>query len=578
MLTETTLCMGCMSDKTYDGPCKICGYSDDDPYIPTYLEPKTLLADRYIVGRLLSYNGEGASYIGYDKEAGAKVIIKEFMPDTLCSRRKGETSIMVNSNNSPLYKTYMSEFEDLNRSLMKLHGMTHIQTVLDVFSANNTCYAVCEFVSGISLKTYLANSSGGLTWDQVKELFPPIFTTLSVTHQAGIIHRGISPQTIYVTDKMELKLTGFSISAARTTNTEIACEIFNGYAAPEQYADDQMNGTWTDVYGIAAVLYRVLTGAVPPESTSGAMSDLPEPMLVDRNVPVNVSKVVMHGMAHSPDQRIRSIGDFVSRLFAPPKYTPGSGKTVAGDPSRLSPKAQKRLKKQQKERRKTLVVLIITGVTLVTFAIVYAMAMSGKLSPKPVENTSGETSVNNSAQSGNSGGTSPAVSSVPSSSTANNISSASADLSSLSDSSDSSSVVSEIEEIVIVPDFTDRRYDRTVTQYEGIFTFVPTYYYTNDHAAGLMYDQSVEAGTMGHKGDQISVKVSKGSSTVPLPAYQGKSSDDYVAELTALNIKYSISKTSSDSVRTGYVVSCSKQVGDMINVSEGETVTVYVAE
>lgn len=574
MLTETTLCMGCMNDKTYDGPCRICGYSDDDPYIPAYLEPKTLLADRYIVGRLLSYNGEGASYIGYDKEAGAKVIVKEFMPDTLCSRRKGETSVSVNSNNSPLYKTYMSEFEDLNRSLMKLHGMMHIQAVLDVFGENNTCYAVCEFVSGISLKTYLANSSGGLTWDRVKELFPPIFTTLSVTHQAGIIHRGISPQTIYVTDKMELKLTGFCISAARTTNTEIACEIFNGYAAPEQYADDQMNGTWTDVYGIAAVLYRVLTGVVPSRSTSGEISDLPEPMLVDRNVPANVSGAVMRGMAHSPDQRIRSIGDFVSRLFAPPKYAPtaGGGTKTAAPDGALSPKAQKRLKKQRKERRKTLFVLIVTGVTLVTFAIVYAMAMSGRFSSKPSENGQG-TSGNSSAQSVAAGNNQE-----PSAQSSAPASTAQSPESSEQTSEDGSSAASETEEIVMVPDFTDRRYDRTVTQYEGIFTFVPTYRYSDEHAAGLMYDQSVEAGTTGHRGDQISVMVSKGSSSVPLPAYQGKSGDDYVAELTALNIKYSISAASSEDVRKGYVVSCSRQAGDMINVSEGEIVTVYVAE
>ena len=240
MLTETTLCMGCMNDKTYDGPCKLCGYSDDDPYIPTYLAPKTLLNDRYIVGRLLSYNGEGATYIGYDKAAGAKITIKEFMPDTLCSRRKGESVITVNSQNSPLYKTYMSEFDDLHRTLMKLRGMTHTQAVLDVFRENNTCYAILEFINGISLKTFLANSSGEMTWDQVKELFPPIFTTLSLAHRAGIIHRGLSPQTIFVTDKMELKLTGFSISAARVTNTEIACEIFSGYAAPEQYANEKI--------------------------------------------------------------------------------------------------------------------------------------------------------------------------------------------------------------------------------------------------------------------------------------------------------------------------------------------------
>ena len=81
------------------------------------------------------------------------------------------------------------------------------------------------------------------------------------------------------------------------------------------------------------------------------------------------------------------------------------------------------------------------------------------------------------------------------------------------------------------------------------------------------------------KGTQISVTVSKGSSAVALPDYNGQSSSDYVAKLTSLNIKYSIEEveTHVDGVIKGYVVKCSKDVGDIINVSEGETVTVYVA-
>lgn len=572
MLTETTLCMGCMNDKIYDGPCKLCGYSDSDPHIPTYLEPKTILNDRYIVGRLLSYNGEGAVYIGYDTEAKTKVTVKEFMPDTLCTRKKGETSISVNSNNSPLYKTNMSEFEDLNKTLMKLPGTTHIQAVLDVFSENNTCYAIYEFINGISLKTFLANSSGGLSWDQVKELFPPIFTTLSQVHQAGIIHRGISPQTVFVTDKMELKLTGFCISAARTTNTEIACEIFNGYAAPEQYTNDEMNGTWTDVYGIAAVLYRVLTSTAPVDAHSGHAAELSEPMMVNRNVPANVSKVIMQGMAHSTEHRIRSIGDFVSRLFAPPKYSSGgSEKTGSEAMKNLSPKAQKRLKKQQRERRKTLTVLIIAGVTLILFAVVFALAMSGKLTPAPNPDNS-EITGGNSSQSSTS---STSDTSMPVSSTASNTSN---DESSEPTSSEESSTVSEIEEQIQVPDFTDRKYETTVTRYEGIFTFVPTYVYTDDHPVGLMFDQSVPEGSTVTKGEQISVKVSKGSRSVPLPSYKDMTGGDYVAQLTALNIKYSIQGIASEDVRKNYVVRCSKEIGDLINVEEGETVTVYVSD
>lgn len=53
---------------------------------------------------------------------------------------------------------------------MKLRGMSHVQTVLDVFCENNTAYVVFEYINGISLKTYLANSSGVITWEQAKEL------------------------------------------------------------------------------------------------------------------------------------------------------------------------------------------------------------------------------------------------------------------------------------------------------------------------------------------------------------------------------------------------------------------------
>ncbi|MDE6733630.1 MAG: PASTA domain-containing protein [Oscillospiraceae bacterium] len=548
-----------MNDKTYDGPCKLCGYSDDDPFIPTYLEPKTLLSDRYIVGRLLSYNGEGATYIGYDKAAGTKVTIKEFMPDTLCSRKKGETEIVVNSKNSPLYKTYLSEFEDLNRTLMKLHGMTHIQAVLDVFLENNTCYAVFEFINGISLKTFLANSTGGLTWDQVKELFPPIFTTLSLAHQAGIIHRGISPQTIFVTDKMELKLTNFCISAARTTNTEIACEIFNGYAAPEQYADDRMNGTWTDVYGIAAVLYRVLTGTAPKESTSAAIVDMPEPMLVNRNVPTNVSKVIMHGMVSSPEQRTRSINDFVSRLFTPPKYSPAksSAGSEGASPERVSPRVQKRLKKQEKERRKAIIVLAIAGVVLITFAIVFAIAMNGGFAPKPNEESS-TTSTTTSTSSSKSTTTTTTTSTEP-------------------ESSEPTSSEPLVIERILVPDFTDRKYQQTLEQYAGMFTFVPDFVYSDTHKRGYMYEQDIDEGEMLPRGSEIKVKVSNGPSAVPLPSYENIKGTKYAETLTELGIQFEIEEDYDWDVPEGYVIECNKDIGDIIDVKGGEKVIVYVS-
>ena len=558
MQKETSLCMGCMNDKNYDGPCKLCGYSDSDPCIPTYLVPKTFLNERYIVGKLLSYNGEGAVYIGYDTMTKTRVTIKEFMPDTLCSRMKGETEISVNADNSALYKTYMSEFADLHRSLMKLRGMAHIQAVLDIFYENGTCYAVLEFISGISLKTFLENSAGELSWEQVKELFPPILTTLSLIHAAGIIHRGISPQTIFVTDKMELKLAGFCISAERTTNTEIACEMFSGYAAPEQYTNE-INGTWTDVYGISAVLYRVLTGTAPAEAIARSGNPMLEPMMINRNVPQNVSKVIMNGMKLSTETRIRSVTEFVDKLFAPPRYI-GNDANRASDGSRLTSREKKMIEKKQKERSKTLAVLIGVGVVLIIFAIAFALAMSGvfgKNDPEPVSESSS--------------------SSTSSSST---ISSSSTQSSSTTESTESTAESSSEPPAatIQISDFKDCSYEKTAARYEGKLVFVPTYDYSDEYSAGMIFDQSIEPGEFVPLGTQIKVKVSKGKSVVPLPEYKGDDEATYTAKLEKLNIKYIVQTKKSNDVPDGTVLKCSKEVGDLVRVSELEMVVVVIAE
>jgi len=548
--------MGCMNDKPYDGPCKLCGASETDPCFPSYLAPKTYLNERYIVGKLLSYNGEGAVYIGYDTVTASKVTIKEFMPDTLCARKKGETNVSVNANNSPLYKTYMSEFADLNRSLMKLRGMAHIQAVLDVFYENNTCYTVYEFISGISLKTFLSSNSGGMMWEQVKEMFPPILTTLSLVHAAGIIHRGISPQTIFVTDKMELKLGGFAISAARTTNTEIACEIYSGYAAPEQY-NNEPNGTWTDVYGISAVLYKALTGVNPTEAIARTGSGMPEPMMVNRGVPQNVSKAIMAGMRLSVEGRIRTITDLVDKLFTPPKYSEGARSGVA-----MSAREEKLLRRKKQEQMKLLAVLVIAGLVLIGFAIAFSLTLSGACAKDPPDIESGSSS-------------SEIISSVTSS----------------AKSSESLIVTLPPEsnpplvDTTFVPDFEKESwfYENAASMYEGLLTLSPTYDYNDEYISGMIFEQSIEPGTEVPKGTEVKVKVSKGSRVVPLPEYLMKASSGYIEELTKLNIKYLIKEEESFEVIEGNVVRCTRENGTEIlpdqpvDVEHGETIIVYVA-
>lgn len=144
---------------------------------------------------------------------------------------------------------------------------------------------------------YLKENAGELTWAQFSRMLPPFLTSLSLLHNVGVVHRAISPETIFVTDKNELYLTDFSISAVRTANTELECEVYSGYAAPEQYSASNRQGTWTDVYAVCAVLYRVLTGTMPTSAISRMENDnLTAPTLLNPNIPRHVSNEI--GRAH----------------------------------------------------------------------------------------------------------------------------------------------------------------------------------------------------------------------------------------------------------------------------------------
>lgn len=574
MTEDINLCMGCMSAKDYEGECKFCGYSDKSPYLPSYLAPKTLLNDRYIVGKILKYNGEGALYVAFDKVTKTKVTIKEYMPDALCSRKKDAEVIYVAQNQMPLYKTYMSEFVELNKSIMKSRGMSHIQTVLDIFPQNNTAYIVFEHIEGITLKTFLSNCAGELSWEQVKNLFPPILTTLSLVHSVGITHRGISPETIMVTDKMQLKLIDFEISAARTTNTEIACEMYGGFSAPEQHSTTEWHGSWTDVYGISATLYRVLTGCVPTEAISRRGNDsLVEPMLINRNVPANVSKVIVNGMKLSTSERIQTITDFVDKLFEQPRFN-----GVEQNQQRTAPTTQKnninavnnkisetkkvstgKKKKGTTSNQKAAMITIIASLVII-------MAFMVAIFVLPMMDNDEDT--NNSS----------IIDNTLSTEGTENITSTTAIATTTKPGLMSDIESSVIETLYVIPDFKNRLYTSIKDNEKySYLTIEVTYKYNNDYSAGMVYAQDVPQGNEVISGTKITLTVSKGPSEVALPDYSGKNLDEYIEILKKANIKFEKKTIESDKVDVGYVVKCSVDVGKKVNIEKGETVTVYYA-
>ena len=315
-MSEQKLCYGCMEPIGDGKECEHCGYKQNTSPAENRLMPGTVLHERYLIGKEIRSNGEGVTYIAYDKTVGCKVMVREYLPEQICSRSADSTLVNVDYDHLAQYKALMAEYTELNKALARLRSLSHLNPALDLISENNTTYAVFEYLEGRTLLEYLKENAGELSWNTVRRIFPPLFTSLSLLHNAGVLHRGISPETIYVTDKGELKLGGFCISAVRTHDTELEAELFDGYAAPEQYFADRQQGSWTDVYGICAVLYRILTGCRATDANARQDFDnLIPPNDMNPHVPEKVSDAIMQGLELDGRKRIQTITDLVTKLF-----------------------------------------------------------------------------------------------------------------------------------------------------------------------------------------------------------------------------------------------------------------------
>ena len=122
----------------------------------------------------------------------------------------------------------------------------------------------------------------------------PLFTTITYLHSNGLVHRGISPESIRVNAKGQLMLWGFGTDALYSKDTIIEPSL-SAYTAPEQYKCGGWQGAWTDVYSIAAVLYKSLTGTLPSDAESRKEVDqLCPPEELNINIPSEVSDAIMN--------------------------------------------------------------------------------------------------------------------------------------------------------------------------------------------------------------------------------------------------------------------------------------------
>ena len=311
------ICYNCFNEiPDSAGTCPHCGSSTDlrnaDKY-PHALPCGSVLNGKYIVGRVLGQGGFGITYTGQQYDTKQLVAIKEYYPGAIATRDASRSVIPFSKDKSGDYEYGKKQFQNEAKTLAAFIGSPNIVRVYSCFEENGTTYFVMEYVRGKSLRQYVADRGGRISWEETWELLMPVLDALSEVHSKKIIHRDIKPDNIIITEKGRAKLIDFG--AARYKHSEksksLTAILTPGYAPPEQYYSSGDQGSWTDVYALAATMYFCITGKTPPESIERTFDDrIEKPSSLGIPIPDYAEASLLRALSIMQKDRFGSTYDF----------------------------------------------------------------------------------------------------------------------------------------------------------------------------------------------------------------------------------------------------------------------------
>ena len=509
MMNTDHLCMSCMREIGDENQCPYCGFHADSPQLAPYLPLRTVVAERYLAGKLLDYNGDGATYMGWDLEMNAPVTIREFLPDSIAERREDLTLVPM-AGCEITYRDCYQSFLELWRKLARMRGLSALILVFDIVEDHGTAYAISEYMEGVSLREYLLRSpSGYLSWEQARILFMPVLSTLGTLHSAGIIHRGISPTTLIVGKNGKMRITGFSIWQARTARGDLTAQLFPGYAAIEQYGFEGQQGPWTDIYAFSAVLYRTLIGSTPLEATSRVTNDrLMVPGKFAEQLPAYVINALMNGLQILPEDRTRTVDQLRAELSA----APGTSTAAIAYAGKEDAPYQEPVPSGRKKSASGSKTALIAGLASIAACLVIFAVLSLTVWREDI------------GMFFTGGASTQASSNAP--------------------------------ELVKVPDFRGLNYNniKSNTDYTNAFFFETEYQDSDTQGKDVVLSQNIAYGTEGPKGSTIKLVLSSGNEEITLPDFKGQNYATVKLKLEEMGFQCrAIVEKNDDSERAGKV-------------------------
>jgi serine/threonine protein kinase len=278
----------------------ICLLSTQDLTLPM-LSGTTLQSGKYTLIQEIGRGGFGITFKAIHHYLGQEVVMK---------------TINEKLRQHPDFAKFEQQFQDEARRLATcIHP--HIVRVSDFFVEDGLPYMVMEYIPGETLGDAYVLPAIPLSEAIAIHYIRQIGSALQVIHQNGLLHRDIKPDNIILRQgTQEVVLIDFGIArefnnGVKQTHTGIVSE---GYAPLEQYLTQAPRTPATDVYGLAATLYALLTGQVPVPALLREREKMPSPRELQPHLSAAVNEAVMRGMAIEPHFRPATVGEWLQLL------------------------------------------------------------------------------------------------------------------------------------------------------------------------------------------------------------------------------------------------------------------------
>jgi serine/threonine-protein kinase len=288
-----------------DAKATVAQPSNTDTVIRGELEPGATLGGMYQILHEISHGAMGVVYRAEDLALGRPVALKMLKPEL--SRDQ----------------SVVSRFRSEAAMLAKVHHENLVQ-VYSLGTIPEGVYFAMELVEGEPLDDRIElmyDEASYLLHAEVARIITQVASALDAMHRAGVLHRDVKPANVLL-DRVRDRAVLVDVGIAKQRGTEKDPAGTPGFTAVEAFTGG-VEGPATDVYGLAATAYMLLTREAPFGDDSARailrrqMSGAPSlPSQQRPGLTAEVDTVLMRALDASPGKRYATATDFAKALSA----------------------------------------------------------------------------------------------------------------------------------------------------------------------------------------------------------------------------------------------------------------------